>query len=279
LGDGETVIIQDTFSVLTSVLFPAPCRICGSALVNASRIPICPPCLESFKPIADPICQCCGRPFVSAIAAQASQPLCRLCRTNYYGFDSARSFAVYDEKLTSAILLLKYDQVTRLGDWFAARLAEVIARSPDLGRVDLVVPVPLHTDRYRERGYNQAELIARPLAKHLGVKFSPGLLTRTKPRPSQLVLSRSEHWKSVRGAYAIREGVNIDKLRILLIDDVLTTGATLDACARVLKNAGAAAVVGLTVGRVASDWSALGSSLPPNGSLQKVTAGSGNQHP
>lgn len=225
------------------------------------------------------MCQCCGRPFVSAIATQSSQPLCRLCRTNYYGFDSARSFAVYDEKLTSAILLLKYDQVTRLGDWFAARLAEVIARSPDLGRVDLVVPVPLHTDRHRERGYNQAELIARPLAKNLGVKFSPHMLTRTKPRPSQLVLSRSEHWKSVRGAYAIREGANVDKLRILLVDDVLTTGATLDACARVLKQAGAAAVMGLTVGRVASDLSASGSSLAANGSSQKVTARIGNQHP
>jgi ComF family protein len=275
----RNVIIQDTLSALTSVLFPAPCRICGSTLVNASRIPICIPCLESFKPIAEPMCQCCGRPFVSEVAAHASQPLCRLCRTNHYGFDSARSFAVYDQKLTGAILLLKYDQVTRLGDWFAARLAEVVQNAPDLGRVDLIVPVPLHTDRHRERGYNQAELIARPLAKGLGVKLNPGLLTRTKPRPAQLVLSRSEHWKSVRGAYAIREGAHVDKLRILLVDDVLTTGATIDSCARVLKQAGAAAVMGLTVGRVASDWSPSGTSLAANAPSQKVTAQGGNQHP
>jgi ComF family protein len=275
----RNVIIQDTLNALTSVLFPAPCRICGCTLVNASRIPICIACLESFKPITDPMCQCCGRPFVSEIAAQASQPLCRLCRSTYYGFDSARSFAVYDEKLTSAILLLKYDQVTRLGDWFAARLAEVVQNAPDLGRVDLIAPVPLHTDRHRERGYNQAELIARPLAKRLGVKLNPRLLTRTKPRPAQLVLSRSEHWKSVRGAYAIREGAHVDKLRILLVDDVLTTGATLDACARVLKQAGAAAVMGLTVGRVASDWSPSGSAVVASSSSQKVTAQGGNQHP
>jgi competence protein ComFC len=248
---GNALIIQDTLDALASVFFPAPCRICGAALLNASRIPICVACLESFKPIADPMCQVCGRPFVSPVAAHAERPLCRLCRTGFYGFDSARSFAVYNEELTSAILLLKYDQMTRLGNWFAARLADVISRAPEASRFDVVVPVPLHPDRKRERGYNQAELIARPLAKRLGVKLVPDLLVRTKPRPPQLVLSRSEHWKSVRGAYAIRDGAQVDKLRVLLVDDVLTTGATLDACARVLKRAGAAAVIGLTVGRVA----------------------------
>ena len=115
-----------------------------------------------------------------------------------------------------------------------------------------MVPVPLHRDRQRERGYNQAELIARPLAKRLGLKLERYLLARTRPRPPQLVLSRSEHWKSVRGAYATREGLQVDNLRVLLVDDVLTTGATLDACARALKKAGAAAVLGLTVARVRS---------------------------
>ena len=125
--------------------------------------------------------------------------------------------------------------------------------NPDLRfvlRIDLVVPVPLHPDRRRERGYNQAELIARPLARRLSLKLESRLLVRTKPRPPRLVLSRSEHWKSARGAYATREGARVDKLRILLVDDVLTTGATLDACSRALKKAGAASVVGLTVARV-----------------------------
>jgi ComF family protein len=196
------------------------------------------------------MCQLCGRPFVSVVAAHAERPLCRLCRTGFYAFDFARSFAVYNEALTSAILVLKYDQITRLGDWFAARLAEVAARTPDLLSFDVLVPVPLHADRKRERGYNQAELIAKPLARRLTVKLAPDSMVRIMPRPPQLVFSRSEHWKSVRGAYAMRDGAQVDKLRVLLVDDVLTTGATLDACARVLKKAGAAAVMGLTVGRV-----------------------------
>ena len=147
---------------------------------------------------------------------------------------------------------MKYEELTRLGNWFAERLAEVIAREPELFRADVVVPVPLHPPRQRERGYNQAELIARPLAKRLGIKQGSYLLVRTRPRPARLVLSRKEHWESVRGAYATRKGLRVDKLRVLLIDDVMTTGATLDACSRALKLAGAESLVGLTVARVTS---------------------------
>ncbi|MGD0956577.1 MAG: phosphoribosyltransferase family protein [Candidatus Acidiferrales bacterium] len=112
-----------------------------------------------------------------------------------------------------------------------------------------------HPLRGHSRGVTiKPKLIARPLAKRLNLRLDPHLLVRTRPRPPQLVLSRSEHWKSVRGAYATREDPQVDNLRILLVDDVLTTGATLDACARALKSGGAAVVVGLTAGRVRS-WS------------------------
>lgn len=246
------MILKDAFGALVSVVFPGPCRICGQALTNASRVPICLECLDGFAQIEEPMCRCCCRPFVFEAAPPAGEPLCRLCRAKFYAFDRARSFAIYNDALIEAVLLLKYDEVTRLGDWFAARLAEMVERERQEWRVDVVVPVPLHRDRQRERGYNQAELIARPLAKRLGLKLERYLLARTRPRPPQLVLSRTEHWRSVRGAYATREGLKVDNLRVLLIDDVLTTGATLDACARVLKKAGAAAVLGLTVARVRS---------------------------
>jgi len=244
------VIIRNAVDAVAAVLFPAPCRICGQTLLTASRIPICADCLASFQPIVDPLCDCCGRPFISQVAADAIRPLCRLCRLDSFSFTCARSYAVYNDALHSAILLLKYEEVTRLGDWFASKLAEVVARDRDHFQADVVVPVPLHPDRFRERGYNQADLIARPLSRRLRLKMGSYLLMRTKPRPARLVLSRKEHWDSVRGAYATREGVRVDNLRVLLIDDVLTTGATLDACSRALKKAGAKAVLGLTVARV-----------------------------
>jgi ComF family protein len=111
----------------------------------------------------------------------------------------------------------------------------------------VVVPVPLHRQRERERGYNQADLVARPLARRLGLPYRAVLLVRTKPRPDKHILSLSERWESVRGAFATRSGSQVDNLRVLLIDDVMTTGATLDACAKALRRAGAKSVMGLTV--------------------------------
>jgi len=251
-------ILRRALDALASVVFPAPCRVCGTTLLDASRIPICKSCLDSFLPVSEPMCQCCGRPFISPVAGQAIRPLCRHCRAGIYAFERARSFAIYNDPLVSAITLLKYEEVTRLGDWFAARLAEVVERAGKDFRADVVVPVPLHPDRQRERGYNQAEMIARPLARRLRLKLGPYLLVRTQPRPPVLFLSRAQRWESVRGAYATRQGVQVDKLRVLLVDDVLTTGATLDACARVLLKAGAAAVLGLTVARVVSGWARSG---------------------
>jgi predicted amidophosphoribosyltransferase len=134
------------------------------------------------------MCECCGRPFpvtvatsvagaesaglfpavatggVAAAGVEVAKPRCRLCRDGNYAFDRARSYGLYHDALHHAILLLKYEEVTRLGDWFAARLAEIVAREGEAFRADVIVPVPLHPDRQRERGYNQAELIARPLA-------------------------------------------------------------------------------------------------------------------
>lgn len=249
------MVIRSALDAVSSVLFPAPCRICGAFLTNASLIPICRGCLEGFMPVPDPMCEKCGRPFVSDVAADAIQPLCRLCRRDSFAFERARNFGIYDDALSSAVVLLKYEGVRRLGEWFALRLAEMVRRDAAKWPVDLVVPVPLHPDRQRERGYNQAELIARPLAKELGLKFGSYLLVRTRPRPAQLVLSRTERWTSVRGAYATREGARVDNLRVLLIDDVMTTGATLDSCSRALKKAGAKTVIALTVARVMPGWS------------------------
>jgi ComF family protein len=145
--------------------------------------------------------------------------------------------------------MLKYKEVTPLGAWFAGLLTRLVDREPAAFAVDAVIPVPLDAGRLRERGYNQAELIARPLARLLGVPFRSYLLVRTRPRPNKLHLTRLERWETVRGAYATHKRAQVDKLRVLLVDDVFTTGATLDACSQALRQAGAVRVVGLTVAR------------------------------
>ena len=236
---------------LASLALPAPCRICTQILDTGSLIPFCHACMEALaQTLPEPLCAQCGRPIVSAAAAEAvSQPQCRLCRSQVYAFDFARSFGAYTPRMSRAILLLKYGRVAPLGAWFAKRLAGLIERQPQGFAADAVVPVPLDRGRLRERGYNQAELIAKPLARMLGIPFRSYLLVRLRPRPSQLRLTRRERWETVRGAYATHKTARVDKLRVLLVDDVFTTGATLDACSRALKGAGAARVVGLTVAR------------------------------
>lgn len=151
--------------------------------------------------------------------------------------------------MSRAILMLKYAEVAPLGAWFAKQLSTLIESDPVSFAADVLVPVPLDAARMRERGYNQAELIARPLARILGIPFRSYLLVRTKPRPEKIRLTRRERWETVRGAYALHKSAQVDKLRVILVDDVFTTGATLDACSRALREAGASRVIGLTVAR------------------------------
>ncbi len=244
--------IRGMREALASLVLPAPCRICAEILDTGSSIPFCRACLGALtQPLPEPLCSQCGRPIVSAaVAAEGiSLPLCHLCRKGVYAFDLARSFGAYTPKMSRAILLLKYGNVAPLGKWFARLLASIVERQPHDFDADAIVPVPLDAGRLRERGYNQAELIAKPLARMLGIPFRSLLLLRTHPRPNQLRLTRRERWETVRGAYATHKTALVDKLRVILVDDVFTTGATLDACSQALKRAGASQVVGLTVAR------------------------------
>lgn len=240
---------------LVSVFFPAGCRLCERVLLRASTVPICEECLGSFPALGGAVCETCGQP-LAAWSLGGAHPdnapdalVCPECQTRQYGFARARSYALYKGALVRAIMLLKFERVEPLGRWFAGRLVEV-ARREAIG-ADIVVPVPLHRQRERERGYNQAELVAKPLARKLGLPYRAVLLTRTKPRPDKHILSLDERWESVRGAFATRPGTKVDNLRVLLVDDVMTTGATLDACAKALRGAGAKSVIGLTIARAA----------------------------
>jgi predicted amidophosphoribosyltransferase len=172
--------IRGAIDAVASVLFPAPCRVCREPLATASRVPVCPECLGSLRRIVPPVCGACGRPFPPVMAASVS-PVCHACLRRAYRFDLARSFAYYDEKMVRLLTLLKYEPARPLANWFAARLEEVVLAEPKLAEVDCVLPVPLDRTRLRERGYNQAELIARPLARRLNRPISTDVLPSASP--------------------------------------------------------------------------------------------------
>ena len=252
--------LAEAGDAVVSILFPAGCRLCEGFLTRASRVPICDGCLASFKLIQGRTCAICGATLQAPLgapepsteresAAGADGRICRVCAARPFAFQRARSYAQYEAELVRAIVTLKFERIEPLGRWFADRLAEVARVEPEALQADIVVPVPLHRQRLRERGYNQADLIAKPLAKRLGLPYRAVLLTRTRPRPDKHILTSKERWDSVRGAFATRPGSQVDNLRVLLVDDVMTTGATLDACAKALRAAGAKSVVAVTVAR------------------------------
>jgi len=242
---------------LVSVFLPAGCRLCERLLVHATRLPICRECLDSFERIGDNICEGCGLPLESWAAAVgeagrdsngSSASSCGACRLQTFRFDRARSFFRYEDLAVRAVVMLKFEEMEPLADWFADRLAEA-ARKAGMAAADVVVPVPLHKVRERERGFNQAELLSKRLAKRLKLPHQGVLLVRKRPRPDKHLLTERERWEAVRGAFATHAGSLIDKKRVLLVDDVMTTGATLDACAKALRDAGAAEVGCVTVAR------------------------------
>lgn len=239
-----------TFSgAIASVLFPSECRLCQTLLTRATRLPLCDPCLQSFPQLSTHVCERCGQPWSLEAAEEDSSASCRECRERGFAFDSTRSFGIYEGSLARAIVLLKYEQIEPLGVWFARRLQEVVRRLPEKFGADVIVPVPLHRTRLKERGFNQVDLFGRPLGRRLQLPYHSVLLKRERPRPEKHLLHFEQRWEAVRGAFVIRKGGRVDNSRILLLDDVMTSGATLDACSRALRAAGAKSVVGLTIAR------------------------------
>lgn len=243
--------LAEARDALASILIPGPCRLCGRLLSHSSRIPVCDACLDGFPRLPEKICVRCGIPMPDVTEVPGETVRCAACRIGTYSFEYARSFALYEDEMIRAVLLLKFERIEPLASWFAARLAEIVAQNAEALAADVIVPVPLHRDREKERGYNQADLLSKPLAKLLKLPHQGVLLVRKRPRPAKHVLTLRERWAAVRGAFEIRPGSQVDNRRVLLLDDVMTTGATLDACSKALRDAGAKSVVALTVARAA----------------------------
>lgn len=249
---GITPTLRAALDGLTSVFFAARCRLCDELLTTASRVPVCAGCLGRVRPLEPPVaCARCQRPLSLAAASPEALELCGACRQGETVFDRLRVFGAYDGELRELIVLLKYNGVRPLAGPLGGWLALVLQQHPELKDVDALVPVPLHRRRERARGYNQAELLARELSRWAKRPVEPAWLARVKDTPSQTGLTPAQRVENVQGAFAPRS--KLDRKRILLVDDVCTTGATLNACARALKRAGTESVQAVTVARVVQE--------------------------
>jgi len=195
--------------------------------------------------VAEYFCRDCRTPFHSHFPLD-EDGRCALCRLGLNGFDAAYSFGAFEAELRELIHVFKYGGVETLAQPLGRFLALALPRDE---RFDAVVPMPLHWMRRWSRGFNQSELLAREIGRRASVPVRK-LVRRVKATTPQAGLTNAKRRANVGGAFRVRRGANARGLRVLLVDDVMTTGATASACARVLKQAGAARVVLLTVARV-----------------------------
>ncbi len=238
---------------LFATLLPSDCRLCQAPLTRIARLPVCDACLSGITPISGRLCAVCGERIFTPHAD--AEPVCGECRTTVPPFVRAMAYGSYDGGLRELIHLLKYGRVRPAAGVLGRMLAEVIQGLGSEFQSAVVVPVPLHNRKLRQRGFNQAEEIARAALKKLNrsgltLKTGVGVLERRRATESQTGLTDHQRQENVRGAFLVTLPKPIRSQDVLLVDDVFTTGATVRECARVLRRAGADRVFVATVARV-----------------------------
>ena len=228
------------------LVYPEACQLCGEARATPSEGYVCGGCRAGVRFIKPPFCERCGRPYEGDITTAFE---CANCREMDWPFQSARSAVVARNPVLEVIHRYKYQRAL----WFEPFLADLLicAAAPVLeGQApDMIVPVPLYPTKEREREFNQAERLANRLGAATQVGVNKRLLRRVLPTRTQTQLSRQERLANVHQAFALRDGQQLNGERIVLVDDVFTTGATTSACAKVLVAAGAGEVCVWTVAR------------------------------
>lgn len=260
--------LQTAMDAVREALFPSKCLLCGDFYkppAEPSHLGrcggektlagwLCTDCRSDWETIVSPLCPRCGLPFISH---EGDDHLCGDCRTRPGAFHRARAMGHYAGSLKALILQFKFHGQVGLAEPLGRLLLEAFGRHWSADEVDMILPVPLHRRRMRQRGYNQAYLLVRHWARwyearhgvSLPWRLERDLLQRVRPTTPQTGLNRGARERNLRRAFALADPPLVKGLRILLVDDVLTTGATVNACAQVLQSAGAGRVEVLTLAR------------------------------
>jgi ComF family protein len=238
--------MQQTLSLLWNglldLVYPPICLVCGSQ----QESPFCSACAASIRPVPPPYCERCGAP------AEFRHPVCEECLQAAPPFAWSQTLGHYEGPLAKAVQRLKYNERTALASPLGRLLAHsldvpptpLLSPEPNEGEsgFDLVIPIPLHPSRYRERGFNQAELLAEVVAKERGWQLETQNLRRIRATSPQARMDREGRIANVQGAFSVRVPLAYQGKRVLLVDDVLTTMSTVRAAAGVVREAGASRI-------------------------------------
>lgn len=237
--------MKNIFLKIVSFVYPVTCCCCGRDMDALSKSRVCGVCKVSFAKVEGLICHKCGIPLPDG------GEYCYVCRkkAGRYSFDSMRSAYLYKDKMRALILKFKYYDRTYLAGDLAGGMFEVLKECDFYGKFDYIVPVPSNIIKKLKRGYNQAELLAREIALYSQKPLLANALYRKKLTKPQFKLSRKERFENIKGSFFVKRAESVKGSQILLIDDISTTAATASACAKALKEAGAAKVYVFTLAR------------------------------
>lgn len=239
---------------LLNLIYPESCLCCLSPVSRWHERGVCDGCWQKIlqMKIGRPWCPSCGMPYATAETGESH--LCGACMLRPPPWAGARSFGTYSGELRSVVQAFKFRGRKDLAFLLAPLMAAAFGDSWTPGDFDLLVPVPLHRKRRRERGYNQSGLLGHLLAGLVGIPCSERALARVRHTPPQVGFSAGERARNLRGAFRCRRPALVSRRRLLLIDDVMTTGATLAGAAAALLDAGALRVSALTLARTVTEW-------------------------
>jgi competence protein ComFC len=238
--------IKRSFKTAVDLVYPRQCKLCGGSK-RCDEFPfLCNDCFDSAKVIHPPCCQKCGLPFAGNAGEEAR---CANCSELGFEFDRAVSMFHFKGVVREAIHRFKYSHEEY---WSKALIKWTLTAADGClkpGEFDLVIPVPLYPVKFRERGFNQSGVLAEAIAKQWGAKYDSKALVRTRETETQVHLDRRERLENLKGAFGVRRGASLANLRVLLVDDVLTTGSTASECAAALREAGATSILVFTLAR------------------------------
>ncbi len=219
------------FNKILDILYPRRCPVCGDIIGGSGRT-ICPDCIRKLSFVKPPICKKCGKEI-----EDESAEFCVDCMRHSHAFEYGIALLNYDETARHSMAQIKYNNKREYLDFYGTALAARYGRTIRRMRADALVPVPVHATRRRTRGFNQAEILARVTGKKLGIPVLPGMLVRNKKTLPQKDLTAAERLKNLSGAFAVGEIPKGIK-SVILVDDIYTTGSTIEACAGALRAAG-----------------------------------------
>ena len=228
---------------ILSLIYPPRCQMCGESLGLFDKRILCEICYNSIKLNTPPFCKRCGK------SLPYENDICESCRTKTYYFDASYSVCIYEGVIRECIHKFKYN--ARLGlEWlFKDLMINFAEERIDMGRFDYLIPVPLHRVKHRERTFNQSQILTAYLSKRFRIPVLKNNLVRTRLGKPQMMLPKNKRLEDIKDSFKTKNSFLLKDKSVLLIDDVFTTGATVNECSKILKEAGVSSVEVLTLAR------------------------------